>query len=182
MSRPAALALGATVLTLAGVLHWQLQDGTPAEPPSPPEAEMHTDAAVPPAAADRPAQAAKITGRPLFEPSRRPPADVPAAAPVPIVRTVPRVTGVLVSATDRSAIFSAPGAGAATVAREGGRVGEYTVQRIAAGQVTLMGPDGPLMLRPIFDKNRPPPPAPAPAAALPLPPPALPVPRPEEPR
>lgn len=177
MSRWAALVLGATALLLAGVLRWQVQDEVPVEapPPPPPPAESHADGVALPTVVDRPAQVAKVTGRPLFEPGRRPSMDAPAAAAAPAVRSVPRVTGVLVSATDRSAIFDSPGAGGATVAREGGRVGEYTVQRIAAGQVTLMGPDGPLMLRPVFDKNRPPPPVPAPVAGLPLLAPPLPI-------
>ncbi len=175
MSRRATLVLGATALVLAGLLRWQVQDEAPAEAPPPPPAEAHADVIVPPAAVDRAAEVAKITGRPVFEPSRRPSVDVVAAAAAPAVRTVPRVTGVVVSATDRSAIFASPGAGAATVAREGGRVGEYTVQRIAAGQVTLMGPDGPLLLRPVFDKNRPLPPAPPPVVGLPLLAPPLPI-------
>ncbi|MGI4938981.1 MAG: hypothetical protein ACRYHQ_00180 [Janthinobacterium lividum] len=177
MSRRATLVLGATALVLAGLLRWQVQDEAPAEAPPPPPlpAEAHADGVVPPAAVDRAAEVAKITGRPVFEPSRRRPVDGTAIVAAPVVRTVPRVTGVVVSATDRSAIFAPPGAGAATVAREGGRVGEYTVQTIAAGQVTLMGPDGPLLLRPVLDKNRPVPPAPPPVAGLPLLAPPLPI-------
>jgi hypothetical protein len=175
MSWRPALILGATALVLAGVLRWQVQDEVAAEVPPAPPAESHADGIAPPAVVDRPAQVAKVTGRPLFEPGRRPSMDAPAAVPAPVARIVPRVTGVLVSATDRSAIFDSAGTGAATVAREGGRVGEYTVQRIAAGQVTLMGPDGPLMLRPVFDKNRPPPPPTPPVAGLPLLAPPLPI-------
>ncbi|MGI4954599.1 MAG: hypothetical protein ACRYGM_22565 [Janthinobacterium lividum] len=176
MSRRAALALGATALVLAGVLRWQVQDEATAEtPPPPPPVEAHADGIMPPAVLDRAAEVTKITGRPVFEPSRRPAMDGAVAAAVPVARTVPRVTGVVVSATDRSAIFASPGAGAATVAREGGRIGEYTVKTIAAGQVTLMGPDGPLLLRPAFDKNRPPPPAPPPVVGLPLLAPPLPI-------
>ena len=177
MSRRATLVLGAVALVLAGVLRWQVQDGAPAEAPPPPPAEAHADGVAPAAAVDRAAQVAKITGRPVFEPSRRPSLEVAVAAAAPVARTVPRVTGVVVSATDRSAIFASPGAGAgaATVAREGGRVGEYTVKAIAAGQVTLMGPDGPLLLRPVFDKNRPPPPAPPPVVGLSLLAPPLPI-------
>ncbi|HEY0203784.1 MAG TPA: hypothetical protein VGC15_06530 [Acetobacteraceae bacterium] len=166
MSRRATLVLGAMALVLAGVLRWQVQVKVPAEALLPAPVEAHADGIVPPAAVDRAAEVAKITGRPVFEPSRRPSADVALAAAAPVMRTVPRVTGVVVTATDRSAIFAPPGAGAATVAREGGQVGEYTVQRIAAGQVTLMGPDGPLLLRPVFDKNRPLPPALPPAPPL----------------
>jgi hypothetical protein len=175
MSRQGTLVLGAVALVLAGVLRWQVQDEAPAEAPPPPPAEAHADGMVPPAAVDRAAEVARITGRPVFEPSRRPPMDGAVDAPAPVVRTVLRVTGVIVSATDRSAIFASPGAAAATVAREGGRVGEYTVQTIAAGQVTLMGPDGPLLLRPVFDKNRPLPPAPPAVAGLPLLAPPLPI-------
>ena len=175
MSRRAALALGATALVLAGVLRWQVQDEVAAEAPPLPPVEAHVDGIASPAALDRTAEVTKITARPMFEPSRRPAMDGAVAAAAPVARTVPRVTGVVVSATDRSAIFASPGAGAATVAREGGRVGEYTVKTIAAGQVTLMGPDGPLLLRPVFDRNRPPPPAPPPVVGLPLLAPPLPI-------
>ncbi len=175
MSRRAALVLGAAALVLAGLLRWQVQEEAPAEAPPPPPAEKHAAGIVPPAAVDRATEVAKITGRPVFDPSRRPAMEGAAPAAAAVVRSVPRVTGVVVSATDRSAIFASPGAGAATVAREGGRVGEYTVQTIAAGQVTLLGPDGPLLLRPVFDKNRPLPPAPPPAAGLPLLAPPLPI-------
>ena len=142
MSRLVALALGTTALALAGVLRWELQEDAPVGPSPAPQIEGRAVGAAPPGAVDRAALVAAVVGRPLFEPSRRPPAEAPVTVSAPVVRTVPRVTGVLVSATDRSAIFAALGAGAPLVAREGGRVGEYTVQRIAAGQVTLMGRTG----------------------------------------
>jgi hypothetical protein len=90
-----------------------------------------------------------LLARPLFEPGRRPPVTAQAAvAAAPVV--VPRVTGVLVTGTERSAIFAVPGESRSQVAGEGGRVGAFTVLSIAAGQVTLLGPTGTLVLRPAF--------------------------------
>jgi hypothetical protein len=91
-----------------------------------------------------------VLARPLFEPSRRPPAEGPgvtAAAP-----GLPRLAGVMVTATGRQAIFAGSG-DKPVILGEGARLGGFTVQSIAAGQVTVTGPNGPQVLHPSFDPN-----------------------------
>lgn len=98
---------------------------------------------------DRQALVDGILARPLFATTRRP-ADAPAGpAPTPV--GLPRLAGILVHGSSRSAIFAASGSARPVVIQEGGRVGSYIVQSIEAGQVTLVGPGGSQMLRPAFD-------------------------------
>ena len=94
-----------------------------------------------------------ILARPLFATTRRP-ADAPAAGPAPVPASLPRLAGILVHGSSRSAIFAASGSGRPVVIQEGGRVGGYTVQSIEAGQVTLAGPGGNQVLRPAFDARQ----------------------------
>ena len=68
----------------------------------------------------------------------------------------------MVSGSQTRAIFAGAAGAKAVIAGEGARVGAYVVQSIGAGQVTLVGPDGPLVVRPAFD-------AAARSAALPVP-------------
>ena len=114
---------------------------------------------------DRQAFVDAILARPLFAASRRP-ADAPAAGPAPVAASLPRLAGVLVHGDSRSAIFAATGSGRPAVVGEGGRVGGYTVQSIEAGQVTLAGPGGKEVLRPVFDARAPGAPSP-PGVGLP---------------
>ena len=92
-----------------------------------------------------------ILSRPVFSATRRP-RSVPAAVGAAVLG-LPRLSGVLVAGSQRRAIFAAPTGGKAIVVAEGGRVGDYAVQSIAAGSVTLIGPDGPVVLRPTFDPS-----------------------------
>ena len=93
--------------------------------------------------------------RPLFEPGRRPPIIAAADRIDDGPAALPRLAGTLVTAAGRSAIFA--GAGRATVVGEGARLGPWTVQSIAAGRVTLTGPEGRRVLRPAFERAAPPP-------------------------
>ena len=101
-----------------------------------------------------------ILARPLFAPNRRPPAGL-AAAPAGL----PRVAGILVHGDSRSVIFAAAGGGKPQVVAEGAEVAGFRVRSIESGQVTVVGPDGPLVLRPSFDPS----PRPAAGAAIPGP-------------
>ena len=97
-------------------------------------------------AADRGALMDKVLARPLFSPDRRAP-----SAPVSVEQApaaLPRLTGVLVDKHSGSAIFAAAGGSKALVAQVGGQVGNYTVESIKAGEVTLSGPGGTLVLKP----------------------------------
>lgn len=145
------LALGVATLGLGGVVGLELADW--AAPPlvaAPPNATTVPRAIAGPRTAAiaalpgaiRAAQATLLQ-RPLFSPSRRPP---PAAAvAAPDRHGPPRLAGVLIAPSGRRAIFADR-----VVVAEGGALGRYTVQAIEAGQVTLLGPDGPQVLRPAF--------------------------------
>jgi hypothetical protein len=92
---------------------------------------------------------ATILDRPLFKVSRRPPPG--SAAGISRGTGLPRLSGTLVTSSQRSAIFAGPGGAKPVVIAEGAKLGSYTVQSIGAGRVVLIGPDGPVMLKPSFD-------------------------------
>lgn len=87
--------------------------------------------------------------RPLFSQSRRPLADNAVAA-VSTPYTLPRLTGVIVGPAGGLAIFAGVDSAKPTIVRPGDRLGPALVETIAAGQVNLRGPDGPVVLRPGF--------------------------------
>jgi hypothetical protein len=88
-----------------------------------------------------------MLARPLFNQNRRPLADTSgtiAKAP----KTLPRLTGVVVSPAGGFAIFASIKGGMPIVVREGDHVGTAVVEAVAAGQVTLRGPEGILVIHP----------------------------------
>ena len=109
-----------------------------------------------------------ILDRPLFSPTRRP---APGAAASTIAGVgPPRLSGVLISGLQTRAIFAGPAGEKGVVAGEGARVGAYVVQSIGIGVVTLVGPEGTLVVRPTFDaaaRSVTEPPAPPPKITLP---------------
>lgn len=111
---------------------------------------QHLPPARPPPPEERRDQGAAWTlavlARPLFNPDRRPPA--PPAAPAPPPDSLPRLAGTLVGPGGKRAIF-ATGDKPAVLA-EGSSIDAWTVQAISAGMVTLIGPDGPRVLRVSF--------------------------------
>lgn len=161
--RRAALALLALAAALAAVVAVQLRDGvpdgTPQGGPVPASSQGRStaqpaapgDAALPPM--DRSGWAAAALARPLFSRSRRPPS-VAEAGPA-AAAGLPRLAGVVVNGTDRSAILVPADGGRPVVAREGAQVGGVTIQTIQAGRVTVLGPGGTRVLRPTADPNRP---------------------------
>ena len=91
----------------------------------------------------------RLLARPLFSQDRRPPVDTSGSiADAP--RTLPRLTGVAVSPAGGFAIFTGIEGGKPIVVRQGDRVGTAVVEAIAAGEVTLRGPEGILVLHPSF--------------------------------
>jgi hypothetical protein len=60
-----------------------------------------------------------------------------------------------VTGSERVAIFAAPANEHPIVAHSGTRVGAYEVQSIADDGVTVVGPGGTVLIRPIFDVARP---------------------------
>lgn len=136
-----ALALG-----LVGIIAWEVSGDPPAEGMSPPPlaAPAASPASVPAVDRER-GWVATALARPLFSPDRRPSAVAATAGP----SGLPRLTGTLVSPSERSAIFAAVGH-IPIVVHEGGRIDAYTVMSIEAGLVRLRGPDGMRILHPTF--------------------------------
>ena len=93
---------------------------------------------------------ATALARPLFSPDRRPPRPAVAIAAAPAPVEVPRLSGILVTPSGRSAIFAPSGGGKPVVATEGSSLETYVVRSIEPEQVTLMGPNGSLVLHPAF--------------------------------
>ncbi len=112
------------------------QASQPAVPPMPP--------------LDQQQWAATAMARPLFARNRRP---VTVAAGVTAAPVLPRLSGVLIDGGNRRAIFAGLDGGRPAAVTEGGEVAGFRVQRIEAGQVTLLGPDGPRVLRPSFGRQ-----------------------------
>jgi hypothetical protein len=140
-------------LLLAGVVGRELVDAAAPLPlvavPGrlPPALPPHAAATAAAGAADALAAAqTALLGRPLFSPDRRPAAD--AAASAGARAGAPRLAGVLIDPSARRAIL-ADGTHQ-TVLTEGGVLGAWRVATIAAGQVTLLGPEGMLTLHPAF--------------------------------
>lgn len=151
MTRTATALFGLLAAALAGSIVWQygpteIADETPLAP-----RQASTGPSSRPVASGRAAElTATILARPLMSPTRRPPPPARVSTPE---TDLPRLTGIIISPDGRSALFA--GKPRALVVPEGGRVGDYTVQQIAPGMVTLNGPVGLVALRPSFDANRP---------------------------
>jgi hypothetical protein len=93
-----------------------------------------------------------ILARPLFSPDRR-----PAASCSRSISGLPRLAGIVVTGSRKVAIFAAPpGGGKPVVLDEGMRFGAYDVKAISEAGVTVVGPEGTTVLRPIFDATPPP--------------------------
>ena len=93
-----------------------------------------------------------VLARPLFTKDRRPPSGATGAAAV-ADETLPRLSGIVIAAAYRRAIFD--GNGRPKAYREGDRVGRYTILAIGKQQVTLAGPDGEQAIGLSFGANRP---------------------------
>jgi hypothetical protein len=112
-------------------------------------------------------EVAMILARPLFSATRRPRQDPDAPAQAAAAATaLPRMTAILINGKLRSAIFD--GNGKPTILGEGGHLGPFTIQRIEAQQVTVIGPEGKRVVRTSFSNDPPPPPT-LPQAMLPGP-------------
>jgi hypothetical protein len=98
---------------------------------------------------------AAILARPLFSPSRRPPATNAGNADDSGLADS-RLAGIVIEPGRRFAVFAPQGAKALTVT-EGETVGGWRVDSISAREVSLSGPDGTKTLQPKFDPNLAPP-------------------------
>jgi hypothetical protein len=147
-------ALGAAALVLCGIIGGELFAGGEARPDiavarAVPAGPGGGSAGAAEPAGQRDAGVPAILARPLFSPDRR-----AAASAARSVAGLPRLTGIVVTGAHKVAIFAAPGK--AVVAEEGLRLGAYEVTAISDAGVTVAGPEGTTMLRPIFDPAPPP--------------------------
>jgi len=150
-------ALFVLALGLAGTIGWELRE-IRRPPPSVVRSAVGTTmtVAAQPATVDHTEEWAEtVLARPLFSPNRRPPATTPGAAPGPVA--LPRLAGVMVGPFGKLAIFAGTADGKPTVASEGSSLGNYVVEAIEVGQVTVQGPGGRRLLHPAFDSSAPPP-------------------------
>jgi hypothetical protein len=78
-----------------------------------------------------------ILARPVFSRDRR-----PVASNARVTNGLSRLTGIVVTGSEKTAIFASPFAGRPITAQEGGHVGAYEVVEITRAGVTISGPDG----------------------------------------
>lgn len=90
---------------------------------------------------------ATILARPLFNPARRAAAGIARGA---LAVGLPRLSGIVIDPSGRSAIFAAADQAKPLVVREGGALGEWSVRSIDHEAVTLAGPAGIRVLHPGF--------------------------------
>lgn len=81
-----------------------------------------------------------VLERPLFIPGRRPPP--PSAEAVAAAAMPPRLSGTVIGAGVRHAVFAGPGGDSHLMVLEGGRFEPWLVQAITPGMATLSGPGG----------------------------------------
>jgi hypothetical protein len=85
-----------------------------------------------------------ILARPLFSPDRKPVGSGD-------VRGLPRLTGIIVSGSRRIAIFASASGDHSIVGEVGTRIGVYEVKAVEDTGVTVTGPGGTSIIRPLFD-------------------------------
>jgi len=154
MSRIAFTALGAIATALAASLVLEAgSEDTGSESvavPAQPAAMMPFDRSHGSPADHTEEWVATALARPLFSPDRRAPRQAVAIAAAPAFVDLPRLSGILVTPSGRSAIFAPSGGGKPVVATEGSTLDTYVIRSIEPEQVTLMGPKGSLVLHPAF--------------------------------
>ena len=89
-----------------------------------------------------------ILARPLFAPSRRPPAI--AAGPGTSGPGFPRLTGIIIMPQQREAIFAVPGKTQQVVVTAGGRLNGVLIKSIEAGWIVIVDAAGARVVRPSF--------------------------------
>jgi hypothetical protein len=149
--RVAFLGLALLASTLAALIASELNGAQPADDATgivairhPPKAQARVASEDPEDHTD--AWLATVLARPLFSRDRKPtPPEAKPGAPRTLA-ALPRLTGVIVGPFGRTAIFAGTDGGKAIVAGEGAAVGQYTVQSIQPGGVTVTGPLGEQMV------------------------------------
>jgi hypothetical protein len=145
-SFPLLAVLGVLCLVIASeLLSW-----TPtAPPPSPAVAAIGGRSApgdVSKSPGRRDAWLQQTLERPLFSSARRP-SEVG-------MKGLPRLAGIVLDGSRRVAIFAGPSGGRPVIAQAGSHVGAYEVLAITDIGVTIAGPDGTTLIKPVFDPDR----------------------------
>lgn len=144
---------GLVALALGGIIALEVTTGV-----SPPDRRPGSETPVPARPPPGPVATADQTGRllseilarPVFSPDRRPVASAAART-----SGLSRLTGVIVDGPQRIAIFASPSGGRATAAREGERIGAYEMREITSAGVTVLGPEGTMVITPTFEPGAP---------------------------
>ncbi len=151
MIRSGFVWLGGAVLVLAAMIASELSGSVTAPPVAgvamAPAPTRNAKLAGEPAASSDQRWMATILGRPLFTPSRRPPAEAAQ------VTGALRLTGTIVGPDGPRAIFEPQEGGRAMVVREGERVGGALVRAIAPGKVFIVDGSGLRLLQPSFTSS-----------------------------
>lgn len=128
--------LGLLLLMLALVLLAVFR--LPARPPADPTPEASSTDPWEPPVIEEPdsGDLLLITGRPLFQPKRRPPAPEPAEDPTPDPPRV-RLSAVTVSSNVRVAVIKQLDTGDTRRVREGEKLNQWTVKRVLRNQIVL---------------------------------------------
>jgi len=146
-ARPAFLGLASLATVLATMIVLELDHATPPAGseggivPSRQTAKVAPHAAAQDHSDRTDTWLATSLARPLFSPDRRPTDVGPDAGTGPTLG-LPRLTGVVIGPFGRRAIFAASNGGRPTVLAVGKTLGDYTVEKIEPGGVTVSGPQG----------------------------------------
>ncbi len=149
--KPSLAAPAGAAALLLMVLAWEwMPSAEPVVTVAPPSQRARGTASEPDSAAkDTEGWANTIVARPLFAMTRRPPKTAGGHNPV-AATGLPRLSGIMISAAGRRAIFMPEGGKARTLA-EGASLDEYTIRQIAADHVVLSGAKGDMVLHPAYD-------------------------------
>ena len=150
MRRFPAWPLGVALLLLLLVGEW-VPGGEPAvQAVAPPRVARGPQAQTRMAARDIEGWAGTILARPLFSVSRKPPK--PAAVhSAGAQEGLPRLSGIMIFAGVKRAIFAPDGGGKPLVLAEGASLADTSIRLIQPGEVVLTSGE---VLRPTYDKNR----------------------------
>jgi hypothetical protein len=88
-----------------------------------------------------------ILDRPLFSPSRRPGRAAVAST------ELPRLAGIIIGPGGNRAIFASAGDTRAVVVGAGAHAGPYLIRAVGLTGVSVTGPNGPELLRPVYDHS-----------------------------
>lgn len=153
MTRLALPALGLLVVALCSVIAFEClhRSGKEAPPLVSAKSSFHAPA-IGVANDDRQVRGwvTTILARPIFEPSRRPPA---AAHGLNAAAAFPRLTGIIITPQRRAAIFAVPGAKHLIMVTTGSRLNGVLIKSIEDNAVVVVDAGGTRTLHPSFDKS-----------------------------